>query len=408
MNDIQLIEIPFAEVYGSKWTAWCVKFPILSSPDVYQWLQAKAQKYAVGRDVSNFKLQTYAKYLQDYCTHYAVTDVANLLREPIENRDSRLRSYLNHLLQQGVNKVSVANAIQAKIKSFFSARGFPIKYQLKTEAAGLNKKEIVLNQERIQMIENGLNSPNYRLILKLQTQLGLRISDILLELPSGKYTLEHHANHYFIRNFETQKEQVTINYLFFPDELSKLMSATTHTPDLTQLDLTTLFHTRQQKDSHSIELPDSTTRHYTKGNRIHANVYLRQLKIVAAKLGFTDNLKTHTFRKYFRTSLKRSQVDREMMEHLMGHTGMDLSQAYNRDLADLPYFYQVWCEQVEPWILIDSVIVDKTNEEVVALKEANLALEARMDLVMHENLTMKNDLKALTGLVRDYIHKATF
>ena len=129
---------------------------------------------------------------------------------------------------------------------------------------------------------------------------------------------------------------------------------------------------------------------------------------MAAKLGFTDNLKTHTFRKYFRTSLKRSQVDREMMEHLMGHTGMDLSQAYNRDLADLPYFYQVWCEQVEPWILIDSVIVDKTNEEVVALKEANLALEARMDLVMHENLTMKNDLKALTGLVRDYIHKATF
>ena len=70
----------------------------------------------------------------------------------------------------------------------------------------------------IRKIEAKLESGSYQLICKFASQTGLRISDILEELTKKKngkpkYIIEKYRDHYFVRNFETQKRNVILNYL---------------------------------------------------------------------------------------------------------------------------------------------------------------------------------------------------
>ena len=58
-----------------------------------------------------------------------------------------------------------------------------------------------MNLETIKLIEGKLHSPQYRLIVKCQTQLGLRIEDCLETMTSGTYHIEHYQDHYYIKEF---------------------------------------------------------------------------------------------------------------------------------------------------------------------------------------------------------------
>ncbi len=60
------------------------------------------------------------------------------------------------------NEVSVKNAYQSRIKSFYSARGSPITDGLETEQNGINENEMNLDREKIQVILNLINNSNYK------------------------------------------------------------------------------------------------------------------------------------------------------------------------------------------------------------------------------------------------------
>jgi integrase len=393
MKVIEKNLINFSEIYGKKkWDKWLKTYSILQNVDVLGWLHEKFENYTrEGKDFKKFNINSYFRDLQKYCDYNEVDNASDLLNEDLDTRNARLRTYLSDLLSQGRSAVSVKNGYQAKIKSFFSSRGHSITYQLKSEKNGANKREIILNKEKILLLKNGLNSSEYQLILKIQSQTGLRIGDVLDEITSGKYSIEKYKDHFFIRNFETQKEKVKISYLFFPTELSDLFISVTNTQDLTKIDLSTLFYSR-------------TTKLKENKKRILGNNYLKRIKEIGTELGFKDNIKTHTFRTWFRSQAKRAiPDDREFYEHLMGHTQTNLSGSYNQDLRDIGWFYENWLI-IEPFIMIDAKIVDKTNEEIVSLKEKIIQQEEQMKIVMKDNLKNKEENAKMKELLNESLN----
>ena len=393
MKSIESLNYDFSLIYGEKnWTKWNNQFPILKNNEIVSWIQDKIQQYTQGgKNPVKFQLRNYVDALQKYCNHYDATP-EELLKEELTDRNKRLQTYLTYLIN-GVdpktnkpnNPVSIKNSYQAKIKSFFRSRGSIITYQLKTEKSGLNEDETNLNSKKINLIANALNSGEYRLILKLQALTGLRISDILEELTSGKYNIQEHQDEnkeirYYIKNFETQKEKVVIRYIFFPKELSDLFISVTNKSDLTEIDLTTLFISRTTKEKDK-----------EKQKRIAKGSYLTRIKEVYKNLEFKGNLKTHTFRTWFRSQVKRSQVDNEFMEHLMGHEQSQLADAYNQDLKDIEWFLEQWLI-LEPFILINTKIVDKTNETIITLEQEILNLKKQQEIQLEKNLNLNEQL----------------
>jgi uncharacterized coiled-coil protein SlyX len=141
---------------------------------------------------------------------------------------------------------------------------------------------------------------------------------------------------------------VVINYLFFPKELTILFQSI-YNAELTQIDLTNILNTNR-------------------GTRINKKDYLERIKNIGEELGISQNIKTHSFRKYFSSQIRRLRdLDMEFKEHLMGHKGQNLSQSYNNNLRDVEWYYNQWCK-IENAICIECEIVDKTNKEIADLR----------------------------------------
>ncbi|MHA2009112.1 MAG: hypothetical protein ACW980_17505, partial [Promethearchaeota archaeon] len=204
---------------------WEKDYPVLMNEDAFAWIRDKMDKFTQsGKPAVKFSITTYLKPLQQYCDFNEVKNPSDLLEEELDDRNARVRAYIDFLLKDNSDKeklqslgfrkppseVTVRNMVQSRIKSFYSARGKPITYGIKTATSGENRREIILTKSLIKKLKSKLESPEYRLIVKFQTQLGLRISDILEGLTSGKYEIEKYQDHYFIKNFRTMKIGTTI------------------------------------------------------------------------------------------------------------------------------------------------------------------------------------------------------
>lgn len=393
-------EFNLESIFGKeKVKKWIKKYPILVNKDVESWLFDKIDKYSQnGKDPSKFTLTTYINQLQSYCKYNQVSNPTELLQEEIDSRNLRVKKYLTFLLngkdekefkEIGFNKkpnsVSVTNMIQSRIKSFYSSRGVPISFGMDTAKSGVNKNELNLTGEIgkdiVKKIKTKLESPEFRLIVQFQTQLGLRINDVLEELKTGNYSIEKYKEHYFIPNFRTMKYGIIINYLFFTKELTELLQTIYNIDDLTKLDLTKILKTNRNSE-------------------IDQNSYLQRLKEVMKDLGIEGNLKTHTFRKYFSSQVRQcKKLDSEFKEHLMGHTSFNLSQAYNNNFRDIEWFYSQW-KMIETLVCVDCIIYDRTNAEVLELKEKNRELDNQINELLDDRINTKEQMKELSETVR--------
>jgi len=341
------------------------RYPFLKNEDVKKWINAKLNKYTrTGKEPENFKIVSYLGALKKYLKFNKTNNPSELLKENIDDRNKRLLHFLGESIRNGTNRVTVHNNYQALIKSFYSARGSPMSDGLPTLSSGANKNEIRLNKESLLLIQNKLERPEYKIILKCMILLGLRISDVLNELTSElneepKYKLEKHGEHYYIDKFLTRKENIIINYMFFPKELEKLLKSTYNINDLTNLDLRTILKTRN-------------------GSNIKRNTFLDRVKTITNELGIKKNIKNHSFRKYFNTQICSinllqynakigSDFEHTFKEHLMGHKSKSLSDAYNQDLSNIDKFYELWIP-IERAICIDYEIIDNTAEEIKDIK----------------------------------------
>jgi len=359
------------------------RYPFLNNEDVKKWINAKLNKYSrTGKDPANFKITSYLSSFQKYLEFYDIKNPSELLEENIDDRNNRLLHFLGELIRSGVNQVTVRNNYQAMVKSFYSSRGSPLSDGLPTMDSGINRNEIELDKDTIIQIANKLERPEYKIILKCMALLGLRISDVLEELSAenngqAKYTLRKYEDHYYISKFWTQKEDVIINFLFLPRELEKLLSATYSVKNLEELDLRTVLKTRN-------------------GTPIKTYDFLERVKLIAAELGITENVKNHSFRKYFSNQISSinllkynakigADFENIFKEHLMGHKSNDLSKSYKQKLTNIAQYYELW-KPIERAICIDYEIIDITPEEIRDLKaritdltDENSTLKGRMD-----------------------------
>lgn len=391
---------------------WEEKYPILNNNDVKAWLSKCLDKFKnKGKPKNKFSITTYLSPLQQYCNYYEVKNPSNLLREEIDDRNKRVMDYLYYLLNvkqndpdlnkigfrilkktgetKIPNKVSVINMIQSRIKSFYSARGSNISDGIESEDEGLNNDEMIFDKGKIKKLIFKVISPRYKLAIKLQTQLGLRVSDILEELTSGKYSIklfkhpkypnDNSKYRYYIKNFETIKEKVTIKHLFFTEELTDAFKTVYNIEDLTKFPLNEILKTKTGKPMNSTD-------------------YLIRLKKAGKDLKFQENIKTHCLRKYFSTQIYNcDKIDNNFREHLMGHKPVNkLTKTYVKDLSNPVKFYEKW-NNIEETISIDYIvqteIIDNTDEDVIELRKKNLTLRKQMDIVLEDNEAIKEQLK---------------
>ena len=391
------------EIFGkNKVDKWLKSYPILMNEDVKKWIVDKIDKYTdEGKLASGFNVPSYLKPLYQYCLYNKTNNPSDLLKEDIDQRNLRVKKYLKEFLMNGEttldevkelgfrkipSEVSVRNSIQSRIKSFYSNRGSNVSYNLKSKKTGENKREITLTKDLIKKIQSNLESSNYRLICKCESQLGLRISDILDELTSGKYIVEKYKDRYFVRNFETQKRKVTINFMFFTKELQESFQANTGIDDLTKLELSDLFLSRN-------------------GKRISRNSYLARIKAIIKELGLKGNIKTHSFRKYYIGSIGKcanSLSDPRILSHFEGHESPYTDQSYLRLIKDIGSYYEEWVK-TEKCVCIDCILIDKTNKEVLALKEENLKLKEQIDIVLKEKIEFEKDITQKIESIKEEI-----
>ncbi len=407
-------EIDFKKIFGEHkktgkffYDIWLEKYPIFENKDIKAWIRAKLDNYTdEGKKPQKFSITSYLKPLYQYCIfnrdeekNQKYCNPSDLLKEDIDTRNMRLKKYLMFLMdneddlkikQLGFTKnpseESIRNMIQGRIKSFYSQRGANISYGLKTVKSGANVDELVFDKEIIKLIQGKLESANYRLICKFESQAGLRIGDVLDELPKkikdkAKYKIEYYkaGKRYFIRNFKSQKEMVIINYLFFTRELSELIQSITGINDLRKLDLRTLFISRQ-------------------GNRINADNYRERLKQIAKELKIDGNIKTHGLRKYYETQLNILNNNRFKI-HLVGAEPNYRDEVYDNNLKNIKWFFDNWLK-AEKVICVDCIIVDETNVKIIELETEIANLKKQKEIAIKENVEMMERVSNLESKFR--------
>lgn len=386
-------EISIKKIFGTKkFNKWLKAYPILKNADVMNWLVDMIDQFTdEGKDADNFYIIGYLKPLYQYCLYNKVNNPTQLLEEEIDARNSRLKKYLSYLLtiseeeakklsfRKPPSEVTIRNMLQSRIKSFYSNRGVPIGFNMKTKKSGANIDELILTKEIIKQIQSKLESIQYRLIFKFESQTGLRIGDILEEIPCGKYKIEKYQKQYFIRNFETQKEKVIINFLFFTQELADLVQSAYPEKDLSELDLKCLFKTRKE-------------------NNINKNDYLMRLKEITKELGINGNFKTHSLRKYFTTSISAGEnVDNKFNFHIEGRESNYRDVTYDNNLKNINWYYEKWLI-VEKKVCVDCIVVDKTNKEVIELKKKMIKKDEEIESLLKVNIEMENKYEELKEL----------
>lgn len=382
-----MIEVDFnlsiSSVFGEKkYEKWLKTYPIINSKEVSDWIESKMIKFADRKkDPTKFQITAYLAQFQDYCSKNDASP-QELLNEPLKERDNRLTKYLNDLLNEGKNEATVTNAIQAKIKSYYAYHGKNIKYQMlcsKVGTSGAMESKIAMIPETTRRLLKHLN-PQYQLLVKFQALCGLRFEDCTETLRSGNYKFEKHKDHYFIRNVKTNKRNKSINFLFIPIELEGTFKAVFGVEDLTKIDLQEAFTSKQ-------------------GNGIDLSNYNRILLEALNKIGITDkSIGSHTFRKMFRTMIDDAQASSGFKEYLMTHETNDLTENYLNKISDIEMFYKEWLK-VEPFLHIETEFIDKTDEEVIKLREELAKEKARNEAVTaklaKENYEMKEKFTEL-------------
>ncbi len=308
-------------------------------------------------------------------------------------------------MNKGVNEVSVKNAYQSRIKFFFSARGFGLTDGLETEQSGLNKNEIYLDQMMFKRIYDRIENKEYKLIMMIQALTGLRISDVLTELTKevnekAKYKFKKYEikendivkdYYYYIKDFNTQKESVKINFMFFPKELVELIKSVYPIDDLTKLDLSKDFLKTRNK------------------TLIDKYDFLKKLKKISKELFPNSVVRTHSFRKFFCNQLGKvnltkldekigTDIEVNFKEHLLGHKVHYSSKVYKQYTENINKYFSLW-KLIETVLCIDYKIKNVTDEKIVEIREENQSLKNQIEILIKKNNGIVSIVKNLSQLI---------
>ena len=230
-----------------------------------------------------------------------------------------------------------------------------------------------------------------KLILKLAGLNGLRISDILLELPTTikygnpKYKIRHSKEHdcYYIEKFKTRKERVEIRYLVLHSEVCELLKVVSQKHELTEIDLSMLFkdqnglpkyknektlensiRNRLRKIGVNLGYLTLTKQFDEQGNPITKRLNGRDVEISTSDhtLGF------HNFRKYYTSELMKLDFPAYIRLHMEGHAqDSKITTTYAQSLQDLGFMMEYWNKAFVK-IVCSTEIRDHTDSKTLELE----------------------------------------
>ena len=404
---------------GRTYKGWITKYPILKTEEVNNWLSSKMRKFSVkGKKPEKFQCTNYLNTLQKYCDYYDATPKELLQEENVSIRNDTFMAYISELLQNGNNEATVKNNTQSRIGSFYKYYGKNITEQLETVTEGTTKRsifEIDLSPEDVYSIERRLIKAEYKLILKIQSQLGLRISDVLETLVSEKKTIinnkteleatykieKNEEGYYFIRSFKTNKKGVIINYLFFPNELTNEFGVCypDFKEDLRKLDLRTILMTSY-------------------GKRISATDYGARIKKASQDVGLNGGIGSHMLRKFHENRI--SDVDLSILKikgmspefsskfktHLEGHTQeKKLVNAYITKLKNVDKFFQ-WWKPLEEALSINVRLVNLTEEKTKENTEKIDSIQDKYNTLLTQFNEKNAELTELKAKIPEMVNDA--
>jgi hypothetical protein len=377
------------------------KYPILQDESIQKFMEWRVKNFTEkGNNPQKFKpyLQHILQVMTDYCFYNDVTaNPSDLLNEDNDDRNDRLDDYIEALkggwtppqeIKHSKNikkksEVSIYNTHVGIIRGYYKCHGLPITTYMKN-VTGKNENEAILDRDDVVYLVKNATNPEYRLLIKFQCMLGLRISDVLNHMTSNNpqdtnkplYKLEKHKNHFFIRDFITQKYKIKINFLFFPSELIEdIRKVYGYKEEMEDFDLRTLFDSKCKKEGEPQQ-------------KIKRQNLLKRFKALGDE-EIEGNLKTHCFRKYFEGIVRNTSLDlppkadTEFKTHLEGHHLDPVVYTYNQELRNLQAYYDLWLK-IEPRLVIEHEIhfVEHTSETVVQLTKDKAKMENQMSAMM--------------------------
>ena len=393
-------------------------YPIIKDESIRKWLEERVMVFAQkNHNPMKFNYEHNLSIMMDYCIYNeAIENPSQLLEENVDQRNDRVNEYIQALEKGWIpprkykhsknvkakSKVSIYNSHAGTIRGFYRVHGLRITTYM-PNVKGTNEKEAILDRNIILGIIKKTTNPFYKLIFKMQSMLGLRISDVLDELTAShpqnpdipKYKLEKHKDHYFIRNFETQKAKIVINFLFFPAELIQdIQKITTFEGNLIEFDFRTLFNSKWFN---------------IYGQKIKRQNVLKQLKHFAEDL-IESNVKTHCFRKYYENTIRNTNLelppkaDAEFKTHLEGHHLDPVTYTYNQTLCNITEYYDLW-RKIEPRLVIEHEIkfVEYTSETVLELTKEKKKMDHQMTVMMDKLEEQEQKLRRAYEIINSMV-----
>ena len=137
-----------------------------------------------------------------------------------------------------------------------------------------------------------------------------------------------------------------------------------------------------------------------KSRKIKSTAFSHNLKEVCEKLDL-NNITPKSFRRWFKSELRRSGIDREIIERMMGHK-TQVSAKYEEMFEDIDEFVNEYIENIEPITSLGNGTTKQMKEQSVRIEKIenqNKFLIEQLAEVQKENQEFKSTLQ----IVQDYL-----
>jgi len=339
---------------------------------VREWVEAKQKKYTLNKkDAEKFDINSYLNALQKFLT-FTQLSPPKLLEESIDKSNNRVMDFVNYYVNKlNRNEVSVKNGYVSRILSFYSYNSHKLTVKIETEKQGKNEHILEFDKEMLKQIYLKLESIEYKVIFLLQCASGLRIEDILSEIP--QYEVKEVNGHLYIENFKTKKENVIIHYVFFTKELCDLLKSA---PIYRNYRIT--LHTRNDTKVNQINYRQRLYEICEELSYIHKIPYPNHPE----RLKYDLSVKTHYIRKLFMVAIE-NHMDTTISEHFLGHKKKE-DQYRDPMLKNFQKMFQAWLP-CEPDLSLFYETVDATASKTLALEKIVHTQQARIDRLQEWN-----------------------
>lgn len=305
--------------------------------------------------------------------------------------------------EKGISVNSARQYVYSKIASYFKRNNVPVIFQkgeIPTEDNAVNEKvwrngEVRISKDEkkecMKRIKETLNLIRDKTILLCKISSAMDDVD-LFNLKVGNYKRGYYQD-LGISYIEGFRQKVRIKYQTFFNSESCIL-----------IDL----YLKERAQRNEIITNDSWLFVSDKiidgkSRKIKSTAFSHNLKEVCEKLDL-NNITPKSFRRWFKSELRRSGIDREIIERMMGHK-TQVSAKYEEMFEDIDEFVNEYIENIEPITSLGNGTTKQMKEQSVRIEKIenqNKFLIEQLAEVQKENQEFKEIVNKVPEILENY------